>query len=374
MNTKIKFSLLSVISILFTFLFGHNAFAQPADGLPATLPITSLEVMVSNAKRQVTKITANIWSRGFVNSPDSVTYVEKKYTPSVPNQPDFAELTALVSMTGFKFETRNPKDEINIRFRYLNSVGRELFSGGQSFKLVKDANGNYVPPSSEIKVKVYPAGDLPIEILNADSVEIALLNERGETTETRNLDRDEATGAFMYPTWLARQQNVQVTAYDYREDGTTAKAVYSPYTGTRQSTVALSTKSSAVFESVIVIQPDTATVILSPVTNSEFGRMIREGRSPLVQISYTKETRVGLYAEYLGQVAKGFWLRRADVLGWNYHQIVNGNQADFTVAPGVYDVIIDGLVNVSQQTFGDRGGSVGKGGVTAIPAPERVDL
>lgn len=343
--------------------------------LPSTLPITSQEVIISNAKRKVAKVVANVWSRGLVHgAPETVTYFEKVYVPSVANQPDFSEFVAIVKLARFSFETRNPNDPIEVRVGFRNRDGRDLFSGSVWFKLVQDANGNYVPPSPEIKVRVWPSGDLPVEITGADWVEIALLNEQGETTETRQLDRDQNTGDFMYPLWLAGQKNVLVTAFDNREDGTTVKAVYSAQTGTRQPVVSSALWVSAVLENVIVIQPDTATVILSPVTNGEFGRMIHNGISPLVQISYTRETEVGLYAEYFGLITKGFWVRRADVLGWSYHEAIDGNPAQFIVSPGVYDVIIDGLVTVSQQTFGNNGGSVGKGSVTAVPAEEKVDL
>ncbi|MSU55413.1 MAG: hypothetical protein EXS46_02630 [Candidatus Taylorbacteria bacterium] len=275
-------------------------------------------------------------------------------------------------MTEFQFETRNPNDDINVMFKYVNKAGREMFSGGQSFKLVKDSNGNYVAPSSEIKVKIWPSGDLPIEVMNADSVEIDLLNERGETTETRYLDRDQATGEFMYPTWLAGQQNVLVTAYDYRDDGTTVKAVYIPFTGARLPTMTRSMRVSSVYKDVIIVPVDTARVILSPAVNGDFARTIYEGRSPLVQVSYTKDTKVGLSAEYFGQMARGFWVRRADVLGWSYHQVINSKLAEFTVSPGVYDVVIDGLVNVSQQTFSNS--SLGKGSFISSPSDDQVVL
>lgn len=352
-----------------------SSVTQIAGELPPTLPITSQELLISNAKRKVAKVAASVWTRGLVyGAPNTVTSFEKDYVPSIPNQPDFNEFLVLVNLTRFSFETRNPNDPVEVHVGFRDKNGRELFQGSQSFKLVKDANGNYAPPSSEIKVRVWPNGDLPIEVPGADWMELALLNEQGETSETRSLERDQRTGNFLFPLWLAGQQNVQVTAFDNRDDGTTVKAVYSASTGTQQPIVSTALRVSAALENVIVIQPETTLVILSPVTYNEFGRMIREGRSPLVQISYTKETKVALYAEYLGQVAKGFWVRRADVVKWSYHEVLNGSPAQLTVSPGIYDVIIDGLVNISQQTFGNNGGSVGKGSVTAVPAGEEIAL
>ena len=352
----------SVLSILLMFVLGFNVFAQPAGTLPSSLPITSREVLVANAKRLVVKVMAQVSSRGFVHgAPGTMTYVEKTYIPSVPNQPDFTELSALVSMTGFQFETRNPSDPINVSFRFLDKGGRELFSGSHTFKLVKDAGGNYFPPSSEIKVKVWPAGDLPIEVPNADWVELALLNEQGETTETRSLDRDQRTGNYLFPTWLAGQQKVLLIAYDNRDDGTTVKAVYSAVTGTRQPTLERSVKASVAFENVLVFAPDTRLIIISPVINSEVAQIIRNGASPLVQVSFTKEGTFSFYAEVPGEIAKGFWIRRSDTLPWIYFKITGGNPTDVTTDNGVFDIIIDWAVGKQQQSFGDGGGKGGGG-------------
>ncbi len=333
---------------------------QGAGELPPTLPITSQEVLISNAKRLVAKVAVYVNSRGFVyGAPGTVTSFEKEYVPSVSNQPDFSELLAVVGMTRFSFETRNPNDPIEVTVEFRDKNGRGLFRGSQSFKLVKNQNGGYTAPA-EIKVRVWPNGDLPVEITGADWVEIALLNERGETTETRSLDRDRRTGDFLFPVWLAGQKNVLVTAFDNSDDGTTVKAVYSAQTGARQPILASSMRASAALDNVLIFPPDRTLVVVSPDLDPEGARMIRSGASPLIQVSLAKTSTFGFYAEMQSEIAKGFWIRRADVQVWSYFQIVGGNPTDVISGIGVFDIIIDWpTFGKRQQSFSNEGGGKG---------------
>ncbi len=359
MKTKIILSVIlsSVLSVVAT-----PAVQPPSVGeLPSTLPITSPEVLISNAKRLVVKVSVSVNSRGFVyGAPKTVTYLEKEYVPSVPNQPDFGELLAIVSTANFSFETRNPLDPIEVGVTFRDKSGRELFQGNQSFKLVKDANGNYIPPSSEIKVRVWPAGDLPLEIAGADWVEVALLNEQGETTETHSLDRDQRTGNFLFPLYLAGQKNVLVTAFDNRNDGTTTKAVYSAQTGARQPTITRSVTASASLEGVIVVKPDQNTVVVNGV-DEQVARAFKNDVSPLVQITFTKTQTFFFYAEHPSDgAAKGFWIRRSDQTGWIYLGIVKGKLTEANLSEGVWDLVIDWpTFGKRQQSFSRDGGGKG---------------
>lgn len=340
---------MSVFSAMLLFV-SASVFAQPVD-LPSTLPITSPEVLIANAKRLVTKVTVNVNSRGFVyGTPGTVTYLEKGYVPSVPNQPDFGELLAIVSTANFSFETRNPLDPIEVRVAFRDKGGRELFQGNQSFKLVKQSDGNYASPTTEIKVRMWPAGDLPLEIAGADWAEVALLNEQGETTETRSLDRDQRTGNFLFPVYLAGQKNVLIMAFDNREDGITVKAVYSAQTGARQPILGRSVTTSATLEGVIVVKPDINSVTVNRV-DEQVARAFNNGVSPLVQIRFTKTLPLSFYAEHPSDgVAKGFWIRvsSTSATSWTYVPIVSGLYSTIELVSGIYDIIID------WPTFGKR--------------------
>jgi len=329
--------------------------------LPSTLPITSPEVLIANAKRMVSKVAVYVSSRGFVHgAPGTVTYFEKEYVSSVANQPDFGEFLAIVSTANFSFETRNPNDPIEVLVAFRDKDGRGLFQGSQSFKLVKNPNGSYAPPTAEIKVQVWPNGDLPLEIAGADWVEIALLNERGETSETRSLDRDQRTGNFLFPLWLTGQRNVLVTAFDNRDDGTTAKAVYSAQTGARQPTFTQSVSASATLEGVIVVKPDVNSVTVNRL-DEQVARSFNNGVSPLVQIKFTKTLTLFFYAEHpIDGVAKGFWVRRSDQVGWAYFSIVQGTSSTVTMDAGIYDIIIDwATFGKRDQSFDGRAGGKG---------------
>lgn len=349
----------SVLSVLVLFGCSLVAFAQTAE-LPSTLPITSQEVCISNAKRLVAKVTVNVYSRGFVyGAPGTVTYFEKEYVPSVANQPDFGEFLAIVGLAQFSFETRNPNDPIEVRVALRDKGGRDLFQGSSSFKLVKNPDGSYAPPTQEIKVRVWPNGDLPVEIPGADWVEIALLNEQGETTETRSLERDQRTGSFLFPIWLAGQKNVLITAFDNREDGTTVKAVYSAQTGARQPTLTRSFGTSATLENVYI--PDAGNTVTLNMVDEQAARIFRNGVSPLVQVTFLKPQTLFFYAELPTEVAKGFWIRRGDQVGWVYFTIVRGKLAEVNLEAGVYDIIIDWpTFGKRDQSFGNSGGG-GKG-------------
>lgn len=310
--------------------------------LPSTLPITSQEVLISNAKRLVAKVVVYVNSRGFVyGAPGTVTSFEKEYAPSVPNQPDFGEFLAIVEMARFSFETRNPNDPIEVTVAFRDKNGRDLFQGSSSFKLVKNSSGSYAPPSQEIKVRVWPNGELPLEIAGADWVEIALLNEQGETTETRSLDRDQRTGNFLFPLYLTGQKNMLVTAYGNREDGTTVKAVYSAQTGAGQPTFTRSIVASATLENVIVVKRDVNSVTVSRL-DEQVARAFNNGVSPLVQVNFTTPRSLYFYAEHpIDGAAKGFWIRPGNQLGWAYLIIPSGDFAKIELAAGVYDIIID---------------------------------
>lgn len=326
--------------------------------LPSTLPITSQEVLIANAKRLVAKVTVYVNSRGFVyGAPGTVASFEKEYVPSVANQPDFGEFLAIVSTANFSFETRNPNDPIEVNVAFRDKNGRGLFQGSQSFKLVKNSDGSYVPPAPQIKVRVWPNGDLPIEVPGADWMELALLNEQGETTETRSLDRDQRTGNFMFPLWLAGQRNVLVTAFDHREDGTTVKAVYSALTGANQPTITRTIGASATLENVVVVQRDVNAVVVNRV-DEQVARAFNNGVSPLVQVTFTKPQTFFFYAEHpMDGAAKGFWIRPGNSELWTYYAI---KQKDYTSVPlnaGVYDIIIDWpSFGKREQTFGRDGG------------------
>jgi hypothetical protein len=312
-------------------------------------------LLIANAKRLVVKVSVNVYSRGFVyGAPGMVTYFEKAYVPSIANQPDFGELLAMVGLANFSFETRNPDDPIQVEVAFRDKGGRQLFQGNQSFKLVKNPDGSYAPPAPEIKVRVWPAGDLPIEIPGADWVETALLNEQGETTETRSLDRDERTGNFLFPVWLTGQRNVLVTAFDNRDDGTTVKAVYSAQTGTRQPTITRTVKAAATLETVYI--PDAGNTVTLNMVDEQAARIFRNGVSPLVQVTFPKPQTLFFYAELPTEVAKGFWIRRGDQVGWMYFTIARGKLAEVNLEAGVWDIIVD------WPTFGKRDQSFNGGG------------
>lgn len=132
-----------------------------------------------------------------------------------------------------------------------------------------------------------------------------------------------------------------VTAFNNRDDGTTIKAVYSAQTGARQPILSSSIRSSAILENVLVFPPDRTLVVVSPDLDPEIARIIRNGVSPLVQVSLTKQSTFGFYAEMPGEIARGFWIRRADVRVWSYFQITGGNPTDVITGVGVFDIIID---------------------------------
>ncbi|MDP3661642.1 MAG: hypothetical protein Q8R17_02225, partial [bacterium] len=285
---------------------------------------------------------------------------EKEYVPSVANQPDFGEFLAIVSTANFSFETRNPNDPIEVSVQFRDKSGRGLFQGSQSFKLVKNPDGSYTSPA-EIKVRVWPNSDLPLEVAGADWVEVVLLNEQGETTETRSLDRDQRTGNFLFPLYLAGQKNVLITAFDNREDGTTVKAVYSAQTGTQQPTIITrSVTTSASLEGVIVVKPDSNHVVLNRL-DEQVARAFNSGVSPLVQITFTKPQTLSFYAEHPSDgVAKGFWIRQANQTRWMYFQIVSGKLSELGLTTGVYDIIIDWpTFGKREQTFSRDGGGKG---------------
>lgn len=348
-----------ILSVIVLLVFTSQVFAQSAD-LPPTLPITSQEVLISNAKRLVSRVTVNVYSRGFVyGAPGTVIYFEKEYVPSVPNQPDFGELVAIVGLAQFSFETRNPLDTIEVSVSFRDKGGRELFQGNQQFKLVKNPDGSYAPPAPEIKVRVWPRGDLPLEVVGADWVEIALLNEQGETTETRSLDRDQRTGNFLFPVWLAGQKNVLVTAFDNRDDGTTAKAVYAAQTGARQPTFERSVQTSATLEHVIVVKRDVNSVTVSRL-DEQVARAFNNGVSPLVQVNFSMPRPLYFYAEHpIDGAAKGFWIRRGDQSDWFYFTnfiITSARPTIIELSAGIYDIVID------WRTFGKREQSFSRDG------------
>lgn len=347
----------SILFVALSLVLQGAAFAQSVE-LPPTLPITSQEVLIANAKRLVSKVAVYVNSRGFVSgAPGTITYFEKEYVPSVANQPDFSELLKVVSLANFTFETRNPLDPIEVTVAFRDKSGHGLFQGSQSFKLVKNPDGSYAPPAPEIKVRVWPNGNLPLEIAGADWVEIALLNEQGETTETRSLERDQRAGYFLFPLYLAGQKNVLVTAFDNREDGTTAKAVYSAQTGARQPIFMRSIIASATLENVIVVKPDQNTVVVNRI-DEQVARAFSNDVSPLTQITFTKAQTLSFFAEHpTDGAAKGFWIRRADQTGWAYFQIASGQLTNVQLGAGVYDIIIDwSTFGKRQQSFSRDGG------------------
>jgi|GEM_PF-2151687 hypothetical protein len=332
--------------------------------LPSTLPIASQEVLIANAKRLVARVTVNIWSRGFVyGAPGTVTYFEKEYIPSVAGQPDFSELLAVVGLAQFSFEMRNPHDPIEVRVTFRDRGGRDLFQGSQQFKLVKKLDGSYAPPAPEIKVRVWPSGDLPLDVPGADWVELAMLNEQGETAETRTLDRDQRTGNFLFPLWLAGQRNVLVTAVANREDGTTVKAVYSSQTGARQPTSTHAARAAATLENVIVVNRDSTVVSVTRM-DEQVARAFNNGVSPLVQVSFTKTQALTFYAEHPSDgTARGFWVRRGDQSLWYYYTLVPAKPTVIELGAGVYDIIIDWpTLGKRDQSFGGgKGGGGDKG-------------
>ena len=362
MNAK---KILSVIllSVLSVHIFAQTSIAPPTatgggggDIFPSTLPISSQEVFIANAKRLVRKVTVSVYSSGFVYGARGVnTYFEKSYTPSLPDQPDLGELAELVSLANFTFETRNPLDPVQVTVAFNDNNGRTLFEGTQTFKLVQNPDGSFAPPAPRIKVSVWPSGELPLEIPGADWAEIALLNEKGETAESRQLERDR-NGAFLFPVWLAGQKNVRLTGFDNRDDGTTANAVYAASTGTRQITLTRSITASAVFENAVIVPTDQNTVVVN-IADERVARVFQNGVSPLVQIKFTKPLTLFFYAEHPTEVAKGFWIRPGgNQTEWVYFKIVRGQLT--VVEPlgaGIYDIVID------WPTFGKRDGSFGGG-------------
>ncbi len=368
METKIlSLLLLSVLSI--------NLFAQsapsgggggggsvpvPNDGFPPTLPIGSPELLISNAKQMVTKVVVITASRGFVSNGKS--YFEKPYLPGVVGQPDLAEMAALVQVPTFTFQTRNPADPVQVYVRFQDSGGRHLFEGFASFTLVKGADGSFAPPTPDISVQVWPSGELPLNVPGADDIQVVMLNERGETVETRNLERDRRTGAFMFPSWLAGNKYVQVIATDWREDGTQVTAIYSG-DGVRQAVQSGSFETSvATFGNVVIVPTDKTKVYIGS-GDPQSDRAFQNGASPLVQVKLTKEALFYFYAEHpSGEIAKGFWIRFPN--GFSYFPIKPESPTELHLATGVYDIIID------WPTFGRRDGSFGerneKGGGTVV--------
>ncbi len=359
MKTTLSFLLLAALSVSLSSAQtpapsgggGGSVSAPQPDSFPNSLPI-SPELLISNAKSRVKKVAAGIGSRSFVNGAKGVQmHFERVYVPSIPGNPDLEEMAALVPLSAFVFETSNPADPIQISVHFSDNTGRSLFEGSTSFKLVEAPDGSFAPPSSHISVPVWPSGELPLEISGADQVQLSLLNEQGETTEVRHLERDR-NGAFLFPTWLAGQKYVRLTATDYRDDGTAVNAVYSSEDGKRQPVAKSSLKASVVIHNVIIIPADTKEVYIGP-GDPQSERAFRNGTSPMVQVKTTKEALVSFYAETPSEVAKGFWIKLSSA-GFTYIPIKEGWYTEIHLARGVYDVIFD------WPTFGQRDGAFGE--------------
>ncbi len=327
--------------------------AQPvkeSDGFAPTLPITSREVLLANNKRLITTVATGVNSSGFVyGDPGVKTYAEKAYVPSMAGQPDFSEINALVvSIGNFVFETRNPDDNIEMRVTYQTKQGRAVFQGIQYFKLVQNPNGIYAPPSPSINVRIYPSDEQLLNVPGADWVEVSFLSEKGETVQTQQMKRDEQTGMFFFPLSWAGLKNIQLTAYRQNQDnGTTAKAVYSAQTGGRQPTVTRSVIPSVSIENTVIVPADKNVVTIN-MSDEQSARSLRNGVSPLVQITFRSPLRLSFYAEIPSEVANGFWMRQGNQSNWNYFTINKGQGTTIDLGAGVYDIIID------WPTFGRR--------------------
>ena len=257
-------------------------------------------------------------------------------------------------MSSFAFETSNPADPIQVSVYFRDNTGRALFEGSVSFKLVEAPDGSFAPPSSHISVPVWPSGDLPLEISGADRVQLALLNEQGETTDVRNLERDR-NGAFLFPSWLAGQKYVQLTATDYRDDGTTHTAVYTAEDGKRQPIVKSAVVASVSFQNVVIVPTDIDRFEVKGV-EEQSAKAFRNGVSPSVQLRFTRTQTFLFYAEHpSGEVARGFWIRGGSATSeWSYKSIKKGYFTELYPSLGVYDIVID------WPTFGRREGPFGE--------------
>ena len=327
------------------------------DGLPSTLPITSADVLMSNAKKLIRKVTSNITSPGFVYGAKGInTYLEKAYTPSIPNQPDFVEMANIVSMANFVFETRNPSDSIQVDVSFLGETGKPIFQGSRVFKLVQNPDGNFSPPTPNINVSVYPyAGNLPLAIAGADWVEYALLDSQGQTVGYPKLLERDQSGLFQFPVYLSGQKDVQVIAHKNRDDGTTVSATFGAQTGTRQITRTRSILPTASFENVFI--PDAGNTVVVNILDEQAAKILRNGVSPLVQIRFEKQQTLFFYAELPQEIANGFWIRRSDQTGWAYFPIVKGKLTEIPLGAGVYDIVIDWpTFGKRQQSFSNDGG------------------
>ncbi|MDO8594868.1 MAG: hypothetical protein Q7R93_05165 [bacterium] len=332
---------------------------QPVDGSFApTLPINSQEVLLSNNKRLVTTVATWLDSRGFLHgAPGTITYADRAYVPSMANQPDLGEMVALVASLGnFTFETRNPKDSISMSAAFRTKHGRAVFEGSQSFKLVLNSDGSYSTPSPSIKVTMWPNGEQLLEVPGADWVEASFMNNEGETVNTEQLRRDEQTGKFIFPLYWAGQKNIQLTAYQNRDDGVSLRAIYSAETGSRQPTITRSVVPFVAGLANTVIVPADQNSVTINMADEQSARSLRNGVSPLVQITFTKALSLFFYAELPSEVARGFWIRQGNQANWKYYPIFKGQHTSFPLDAGVFDLIID------WPTFGRREDSFGHDG------------
>ncbi|PIQ68101.1 MAG: hypothetical protein COV91_05905 [Candidatus Taylorbacteria bacterium CG11_big_fil_rev_8_21_14_0_20_46_11] len=327
--------------------------------LPPSLPIESEAVLIANAKRLITSVSAYVQSQGFVwGSSDMVTSFNRPYTPSLKGQVDFDEVLEIANLAEFTFDIRNPKDwiSLNVSFRAIFGKGYEqrdieLFSGGTGFNLVETSDGEYALPEPPYEVRISPNSDLPVKVSGADYLEVALLDYNGQTTRTESLERI-APEVFMFPRYLAGQENVQIIATSNGSDGQSRHAVYRG-TGEREEIRRAKLSVSASLENVMIVSEDQNTVMVN-MADTQSARALRNGVNPLVQIKFTTPKTLFFYAELPQEVAKGFWIR-GFVGSWVYFPIVRGQLSEIAIPDaGIYDIVIDWpTFGKYQQIFGD---------------------
>ncbi len=327
------------------------------------LPIESPAVLAAYAKSRIGRVSVSVWAQTLVfNRGSTKTYAEVPYARPENGDVDMAEVLELVSVQKMAFELANPKEWVNANVRFTTDNGSPLFSGGQSFKLVKTGNG-WALPASPLKVEIGLDGDVAIPIPDINWATLYLFNDEGQTVEQRNIQVNQQTDELLFPAYLAGQRG-QLFVQTYHEGDQDSKMiVFDLATGNQVQAIPVAFTIAATVRDMIIIPAGQIQIIVNPKATNLDARI-----NPLVQITVTPEqvlSRVQVYGEIPNQeTAKGFFFKRSGVDEvWTYALIEKGFFTEVQLTAGVYDLIFiwPSFGQVEQFNYGGK----------AIPVEER---